>query len=147
MEIRQEEQNEKGKWLPAKRIVVLRTKSQAVDRNVYLTDESMDLISCLKKELVEQGFHDEDYLFQNSLGRIISRAVDTRIRKYCDHINILQKSTHKVRKTYISTLIDAGININEIRKAVGHEDEKRLAKTTVIIVIPKSRHLQCLNLL
>ena len=36
----------------------------------------------------------------------------------------MAKSFHKVRKTYISALIDSGININEIRKAVGHTDER-----------------------
>ena len=36
----------------------------------------------------------------------------------------MEKSFHKVRKTYISALIDSGININEIRKAVGHTDER-----------------------
>lgn len=33
-------------------------------------------------------------------------------------------SVHKIRKTYISALLDSGININEIRKQVGHEDER-----------------------
>ncbi len=30
----------------------------------------------------------------------------------------------KAIKTYISTLIDAGVNINTIREMVGHEDER-----------------------
>lgn len=60
--------------------------------------------------------------FQDCSGRIPSRAVDSRIRKYCKHLSITQKSTHKVRMTYISTLIDAGLNINLIRQQVGHED-------------------------
>ncbi|WP_320972484.1 tyrosine-type recombinase/integrase [Enterocloster bolteae] len=53
-----------------------------------------------------------------------SRAVDCRIRKYCDHININRKSSHKIRKTFISSLIDGGISINEIRKQAGHESEQ-----------------------
>ena len=72
----------------------------------------------------ENGFSDHDFLFVDKGSRITPRAVDTRIRKYCDHINIIRKSTHKVRKSYISTLLDAGININEVRKQVGHEDER-----------------------
>ncbi len=31
---------------------------------------------------------------------------------------------HKIRKTYISALIDSGSNINEIRKLAGHKDER-----------------------
>ena len=37
---------------------------------------------------------------------------------------IAEKSFRKARKTYISSLIDAGGYINEIRKQVGHEDER-----------------------
>ena len=35
------------------------------------------------------------------------------------------KTMHKIRKTYISALIDSGeINIDKIRELVGHEDER-----------------------
>jgi integrase len=35
---------------------------------------------------------------------------------------------HKARKTYISTLIDAGVNINTIRSLAGHESEETTYK-------------------
>ena len=84
----------------------------------------MEIISLAKETIDQEGFTDEDFMFQDKRGRITSRAVDFRIRKYCNHINIIQKSTHRIRKTYISTLIDAGLNINLIRQQVGHEDER-----------------------
>lgn len=40
----------------------------------------------------------------------------------------LQKSTHKVRKTYISTLISNGVNINLVRKQAGHKHETTTLK-------------------
>lgn len=70
------------------------------------------------------GYSDGGYLFQNEKGRVHSRSIDCRIRKYCTHIGISEKAIHKIRKTYISTLIDSGLNINEIRKLAGHEDER-----------------------
>ncbi|WP_313187645.1 tyrosine-type recombinase/integrase, partial [Lacrimispora sp.] len=73
-------------------------------------------------------FYDDGFLFIHGGKRINPRAVDTRIRKYCDHINIRQKGLHTIRKTYISSLLDGGININEIRKQVGHEDERTTLK-------------------
>lgn len=124
MEIKEQRQDMNGKWLPADRTVVERTKSKAGKRKIYLTDEAMSIINAAINEIKENGYSDEDYLFQDIRGRVSSRAVDSRIRKYCDHINISQKSTHKIRKTYISTLIDAGININKIRQTVGHESTK-----------------------
>ena len=38
-------------------------------------------------------------------------------------IGIFQKSNHKIRKTFISSLIECGININTVRSLAGHEDE------------------------
>jgi integrase len=46
------------------------------------------------------------------------------LRKYCKRLDILYRSSHKSRKTYISSLIDAGININTIRSYAGHADER-----------------------
>ena len=34
------------------------------------------------------------------------------------------KSSHKVRKTYISSLYSEGVNLNTIRALVGHTDER-----------------------
>ena len=66
----------------------------------------------------------DDFLFFQNNEPITPTAINSRIRKYCNRINTKQKGIHKIRKTYISTLLDAGININEIRKQVGHEDER-----------------------
>jgi len=43
----------------------------------------------------------------------------------CSKISVDEVLEHKIRKTYISTLIDAtDININYIREQVGHADER-----------------------
>lgn len=61
----------------------------------------------------------------NERGRVTAPALNKRIRRYCRKINISEKGMHKIRKTYISTLIDAeDININYIREQVGHADER-----------------------
>ena len=44
--------------------------------------------------------------------------------KYCKDVDILPRSSHKARKTVISTLIDNGVNINTIREMLGQMDEK-----------------------
>ena len=119
-----EQQRPDGTWMPAKWVAVDYTKTEAGDRYIYLTQEARRIIKVIQQANDENGFSDHDFLFVDKGSRITPRAVDTRIRKYCDHINITRKSTHKVRKSYISTLLDAGININEVRKQVGHEDER-----------------------
>lgn len=125
---KQERQRPDGSWYPARWEAVEHTKSSAGDRTIYLTEEARRIIKVILESNKENGFYDNDFLFIHDGKRINPRAVDTRIRKYCDHINISSKSTHKIRKTYISSLLDGGININEIRKQVGHEDERTTLK-------------------
>lgn len=51
-------------------------------------------------------------------------SLDRKLRTLCRRIGIEEKSLHKIRKIYISTLIDQGVNLNTIREMVGHEDER-----------------------
>lgn len=125
---KQERQHPDGSWYPARWEAVEHTKSSAGDRMIYLTKEARHIIRVLLDSNKENGFYDDGFLFIHGGKRINPRAVDTRIRKYCDHINIRQKGLHTIRKTYISSLLDGGININEIRKQVGHEDERTTLK-------------------
>ena len=121
---RLERQRPDGTWYPAQWVVVEHTKSSVSDRYVYLTKEARKIIKKIQDSDEENGFSDDGFLFVYGGKRISHRAVDTRIRKYCDHININAKSRHKVRKSYISSLLDGGLNINEVRKQIGHEDER-----------------------
>jgi len=99
-------------------------KTDAGDREVYLSVEARRIIKMIMDHNLDKNEKDDDYLFVSNGKRVYERAVDYRLRKYCKLANISQKSMHKIRKTYISTLIDARVNINELRKQVGHEDEK-----------------------
>ena len=72
----------------------------------------------------ENNLYQDDFLFFQQDKPITPIAIITRINKYCRHIDIRKKGIHKIRKSFVSKLLDAGININEIRKQVGHEDER-----------------------
>lgn len=57
------------------------------------------------------------------------RSNSTTLSKYlwkiCESLNIsTKKGNHKIRKTYISSLFDKGVNIDTIRSMAGHEDER-----------------------
>ena len=114
-----------GTFGSPERIVIERTKSLAGTRNVYLTSKARGILEQIRKSNLKNGYDDSGYIFLNEKGRMNTLCLDTRIRKYCRHINISEKGMHKVRKTYISTLIDSeNININYIREQVGHSDER-----------------------
>jgi len=46
------------------------------------------------------------------------------LKRYCKNAGILYRSSHKMRKTYISKMIDGDVNINTIREQVGHRSEQ-----------------------
>lgn len=50
------------------------------------------------------------------------------IEKYCSKLGILYRSSHKVRKTYGSSLLDGGVSLNTTRIMLGHSDEKTTLK-------------------
>lgn len=107
--------------------VVEYVKTDAGVRDLYLNAEAMEILSIIKKRSMEYGYYDGDYVFVSS--QTNSRLTTSSINKYlyglCDEIDTLRKSSHKIRKTYISSLFDnRKLNFNKIREIAGHEDEK-----------------------
>lgn len=107
---------------------VLYTKSDAGDRYVYLTNESRRILKIIINTIDKYQKNSKDYkkgyLFIKDGMRMNDNRVEGLLSKYCRKLNIINKSNHKIRKTFISTLFDNGININTIREMVGHEDEQ-----------------------
>lgn len=105
--------------------IVDHTKSYAGDRKIYLNSNARNILSLIKKRSFLYGFYDDNYIFVNSnSSRLTTGSINSFLYRLCDDINIGRKSSHKIRKTYISSLFDSGMNINKIREIAGHEDEK-----------------------
>ena len=102
--------------------VVEHTKSHE-DRAVLLTDAALELIEVAREYQEEHGCKGE-YIFSTTEDALSYAETNILLKKYCKRLNILYRSSHKSRKTYISSLIDAGININTIRSYAGHADER-----------------------
>ena len=51
-------------------------------------------------------------------------SIAQRFRNYCKWMGTEHKSSHKARKTFVSAALDGGINLNTVREAVGHQDER-----------------------
>jgi len=120
-----------GTRKPAVYKVVEYVKTEAGIRNTYLTEYARYLIGLIKDSNQNNGYFDDNYMFVDKNGRLHTRAFDRHLRKYCRKIGIQAKSTHKIRKTYISTLFDADLNLNAIREQVGHADEQTTLRSYV----------------
>ena len=106
--------------------VVDYVKSKAGVRRIYINKEAMHILDIIRDRNEELNLSDEDYIFinANSSKRITRYSINKYLYRLCDEINANRLSSHKIRKTYISSLIDGGININKVREIAGHEDER-----------------------
>ena len=111
------------------RQVVEHAKTSAGSRTLYLVKSARNIIDIICEAAEKNGYTENYYLFMNRGKRIYDTAIRWRVEKYCKHIGIPYRSPHKIRKTYISKLIDDGVNINTIRELVGHENERTTYKS------------------
>ena len=106
--------------------VVPYTKSNAGDRKVYLNESAKKILRQIKETNIRYEYYDDGYIFIKSQGK--TRGTTKAFSKYlydlCISSGVVAKSSHKIRKTYISSLFDKGVNINTIREQAGHEDER-----------------------
>lgn len=100
------------------------TKGRHEGRYVALTSEAKNLIETAREYQKEHGLDDNGYIFSVNENPLSYYAVRKLYKRYCNLIGTTPKTSHKARKTYISALIDANVNIDSIRELVGHADER-----------------------
>ena len=59
-----------------------------------------------------------DYLFPD----ITQANVQYKLYRACKKLGLTERSPHKWRKTYISTLLNNGVDPDFVRNQVGHKD-------------------------
>ena len=112
-----------GNFGPRDYVVVEHCKTDAGLRDIPVISEVGNVITMVRKANLARA-NDTDYLFIKQDGtKMHARSVDRKIRTLCKRIGIAPRSAHKLRKTFISTLIDSGMNIDTVRRLAGHKDE------------------------
>jgi len=92
-------------------------KTESGDRKIFLPESSKHTISSIIK-LNPFG----EFLFMKDGKRINSYRFNRYLEKACDKIGIARRSTHKIRKTYASALIDNGVSKSLVKEQMGHSD-------------------------
>ena len=106
-------------------IVVDHAKTDAGDRYIPLTTPAREILNLVRKSSLKYGFYDENYIFCPNSKRVRANSLDKKLYYYCNKLSLPPKSTHKIRKNYISKLVESGeLDIDTIRKVAGHEDTK-----------------------
>lgn len=92
-------------------------KSDAGDRYVILTANAEKVIKNIL-HIREKG----EFLFFEKGKRVRSNGFRRKLERVCKSIGIPYRSNHKIRKTYGTTLIDAGVDDAIIAEQMGHTD-------------------------
>lgn len=107
--------------------IVEHAKTECGDRKVFLTTQAKKYIQLARDYKASLGITSQ-YLFSLDELPLSPRSVTSLYHKYCDKLDIIRKTSHKTRKTFISALIDGKVNLNTIRELVGHADERTTLK-------------------
>ncbi len=104
--------------------IVEYAKTDDGERQIYLTKQAKEIIELVRKVNEANNEHFEDFIFVKDGRNINHYSIQAMILRGCQKVDILIKTSHKIRKTYVSKLIDSGLNIDAIRRMVGHADEQ-----------------------
>ena len=104
--------------------IVDHTKTDAGDRRIILTPAAQELIRTARDYQKRHGVPSDGFIFSTDERPLSAYAVSSLYTKYSKMLGGAHRSSHKSRKTWISSLIDSGVNINSIREMAGHEDER-----------------------
>lgn len=103
-----------------------RTKDDS-NRIIELTDFAIEIIKIVL-QLHQAMSLDTDFLFVDSNGNnIIRQRINDCLKYYCDKLSMDAKSSHKIRKTFLSNLFRNGFDLDEVMLIAGH----RVKSTTI----------------
>lgn len=92
-------------------------KTDAGIRDVIVPDQCLWILKRIKA-LNPFG----EYVFERNGERLKAHNFRTRMGTVCKHTNSVQKSPHKIRKTYGTILIDSGLEESMIISQMGHTE-------------------------
>ena len=105
--VRYDDISEDGKEIHIQRLyryetkeIVEHTKECEGDRFVPLVDAARSIVAEARQKQRELGFPDDKYIFSVNDSPLPYQPVQYLFEKYCKKMDIVQKSSHKSRKTY-----------------------------------------------
>ena len=91
-------------------------KTEAGIRDVIIPEKYVKYV--VKASQMSSG----EYLFEIDGKRVRTYQFRNRLKTVCKKTGIVNKSPHKIRKTYASMLIDSGISESVVISQMGHTD-------------------------
>lgn len=93
------------------------TKGRDGYREIYITDEALETIKQIRRI---NPF--TEYIFEKNGKLMHGHAFSDKCSRLCRAAGVTPKSLHKIRKTYATKLLNAGVPEKLITKQMGHTD-------------------------
>lgn len=97
--------------------IVEYTKTEMGNRYIYLPKGSVSLITAIKFKN-----RDSEFIFAENGKRIYKTCFNNYLKKACRECGIPERTMHKIRRTYGTTLIDNNVEDSLIMSQMGHTD-------------------------
>lgn len=137
-----ERRNQDGTWQKRSYKIIDNIKCNSEPREVLVSNSCFDVLDLIKK------IKSNKQLGSNYLFNVTTPAeVEYKLYSLCEKLGYLKRSTHKIRKTYISELINNKIDMDFVREQVGHQDLKTTFDSYTYSTTRTSENLKKLNLL
>lgn len=104
------------------------TKGHAGEREVYLSEKALKIINATLQFRRDNDISVEEFIFSETDAPFPERTINDYLERYCKRINIPYRSSHKLRKTALSSMVNAGISLNTVKNFAGHVDEETTLK-------------------
>lgn len=100
-----------------------RTKGYAGERIIYLPEKAKQIIQATRDFRKANGITCEEFIFSTTEVPFPESVINDYLERYCKRLGIPYRSSHKLRKTAVSSMVNAGISLNAVREFAGHVDE------------------------
>ena len=105
-----------GKWSTRRYQVTDYLKQNAPPRTILASDECFDIVDKIRNILKAKDI-EREYLFDVQT----PNNIEMKLYHLCDELKIERRSPHKLRKTYVSHLLNNGFDQDFVREQVGHQ--------------------------
>ncbi len=112
---------EKGEDGKSHRVVADSTKTESSNAEILLSD---DAIAIYKRMLEVRELNNEtsEWFMAENGDYISDNKMDKSLRKLCNELGIPERGCHKLRKTYCSEMLEAGVSEKLVQEQMRHAD-------------------------
>ncbi len=136
-----ESRRKDGTWKPRRYENMDYLKQNAEPRDVLVADDCFVLVEKIRQLQEKNGLYHDGYLFHS----ITPSNLGNKVRRLCNELGIIIRSPHKMRKTYVSTLVNGQFDLDFVRAQVGHKEIQTTLNSYTYSTTRPEKQIQKLN--